>query len=749
MLDRSTAMRLEMQLFNTSAWRKLADEDGGGGFPELITKGSSKLDLVMLRATCPYLFGIWSGPLFTAQARLQPDSQLLHMLDETTLGLVFCFLTERELAAQVAPTCTMFRASLFSKWHMESLLGGAMSSSITNALACGNYGQGPNVPQLADRLRELNHTVGMGFSQIAVAQGEAAQSQVEIAMCDLFHRVPDCQVRLRKLELALLARASLQTHERQVDKLLAGCDLLLDPASPARRALDKLLAVGLAFGNRFGGPVQPQPGVQTFVLTGLTQLHESKSRFHRQLTLAEVFVWLIGEAGGGEEEFASLESSLRMWNGPNANMVMEAATTTCLTLANLKDTELDLGGVQDNFHSRLDRVLRLFDSACRELLAKIARARSQLASVTKLLLPDSPGALSAGKEITELYHFARFCLDRMRCHNREEATCYELREQAWKNTALESSAIGKNASQRALRIQSQPEMEKSSEFLHARGAVNANLSGAEKEEAARQAREERMERVAETLQALSVEERAARESLLRSTLQFKPSLVRQEREQEEEEQEDGEQEDGEQEEEEQEDGEQEEEEQEKENADNGLKLWYWTSSYSPSRDSIWGELSLRPSSLSDHDVALITKLFSRGPEVHLTAATTHQRLKHFTGADFSNSKTIITNSSVVDVKRTGKALDALPQVQLLGGSPAKPVAVGRSDLPPALPVFPLSRILALKQQGKLGTAQLQPQQLEWHLSEDEFVHCFAMSRQAFLTLPAWKRDKAKKECGLF
>lgn len=71
--------------------------------------------------------------------------------------------------------------------------------------------------------------------------------------------------------------------------------------------------------------------------------------------------------------------------------------------------------------------------------------------------------------------------------------------------------------------------------------------------------------------------------------------------------------------------------------------------------------------------------------------------------------------------------------------------------PPPPLVLSLSRLLELKRSGKLATVGIRElDKLERHLSDGEFTENFGgLDREGFYALPRWKRDKLKKDVGLF
>lgn len=767
----SVATRLEIQLLGTNTWSKLVDEPSPSSafesFLVLLTKGSSKLDAILLRATCPYLFEIWANPMFISQPRLQSDSKLLLSLDENLLGVVFSYFTEHELAFQVAPVCTMFRACIVSTVHLESLLGGAMSTGILTVFSQFALKNWDTAASLSDRLEELASTVGTAFDlleQFDVNLMQLAQTKVERTMVTLIREVPDCSQKLKKLAFGLIARNQLRQHNLEIGKLIQACEAILQSNTPANHALNRLLCASIEFGQRYG-TTQPQHGAFTF--TSLLKLHEIKSRFHRKFTAAEMVLLLTQQQGDAEIKFAALDAAMfAITGGTRINVlhVFDAAKSTCNKVHRYRhdDSAVAVHGEEDSFHARLGNLFCLFDAPCHDLLAKVELAQSQLAKVSVYLFSQTMQHAQRQQELVALRDFTAYCLERLQCEHGERAQ--DMREYAWKATALEVSAVAKNASQRAQEIKLQPETEKSSDFLAARNLVNGVLGKDTKEEA-RQAHEERMYLVSQSV--ISSEEREARRLQLESTLQLRVNggneqavisrpavpkklseelanhVVRAE----------------------------EEEEEEKVVVVSSVKkqlpvrpsaavvpltdstiqhhrFWKWTT-FAVTGGTIWNELA--PTELSNDDIVVIDKLFSRGPEVHLTVGTAWQTLKHFTSEDFAGVKTISRDRNMVDLKRSTHALNGLPQdVKLRFTPPTPPMRpVVKGDNAVALLVLPLVRILELKHQGKLSTLQLHVESLEMYLSDEEFASCFHMPRADFAKLPAWKRDKLKKERDLF
>jgi len=207
-----------------------------------------------------------------------------------------------------------------------------------------------------------------------------------------------------------------------------------------------------------------------------------------------------------------------------------------------------------------------------------------------------------------------------------------------------------------------------------------------------------------------------------------------------------------------------------------LKLWSWSAieSFNNNKVCVWTDIAdkeeyVQP--VEGEEKVLLDKLFSKGPEVAFTVATNHQRLRHFTSEDFSGmrstSKRNDMESSMVDLQLTKKAVQTLPHVQAaLKVSPLSsagpftssqtPVKQSRDAVTSADQeeeqeslILPYSRLVQLKQEGKLASVNVKPHCLENYLADDEFEKVFSITRMDFNKLPGWKREKSKKAAKLF
>lgn len=93
---------------------------------------------------------------------------------------------------------------------------------------------------------------------------------------------------------------------------------------------------------------------------------------------------------------------------------------------------------------------------------------------------------------------------------------------------------------------------------------------------------------------------------------------------------------------------------------------------------------------------------------------------------------------------TTSATSATPAASL-GGSGGG----GGSKTAPSGATMSLAELRACKASGELAARGLDPSQLEAHLAPEDYVHAFSMDAAQFAALPKWRRQKLKKDAGLF
>jgi len=867
-VDQVVGMRLEIQLVNSNTWLVYGDDTNSkpvDAFIHMVSEGSKELDALLLRSTCPYLFNIWSQPLFRSSGNAssyeddQKGSLLLTKLDDMVLGLVLTYLSEEDLAVSVSPVCVRFRTCIVSRNHVDALLGKALATEMSSLFASAQRRSKDSALALADRLGEMSvsmkdaHEAFEQSSHEVLTVPEDQLSKLDRALLKTFLAVPDCSRRLHQLSIGLTAKNALQKAIRTVEKIRCAVRAVSSPDSPAQRCLLHLLGSALAYGNCFG---QKQDAIvfQTademistdgdrdrivdgFTFASLKELAEIKSRFHRSFT-AQTAVLLHGQdthpelsnliAKGALNELAD---ALFVLCGETTPSVFQLLDGVRSSLNKIKKVSIETTAIAESspesFHFRLAHLFRLLESQCLDIDKRVALASSEIASLSAWLVPRphyhrSYEVHGGGGELTSLRDFVMQCRDLL-----ATVSPADLRDLAMTATALEASAIARNASQRALfRQNSAPQRVLSQDFVNATRLISRALDA---EEVVRQEREERMTEVMQGV--LNEEEQARRKTRLEGILQLRlptmPSEVEDVTTSTHEEEDDAAEEHppevktlpgtladqikaargaaSEEEEEASEQvvaGEDSKEEEEKQpdtvlsapspskreppppsvqpgdvNDDfKSLKLWKWTRfKISITNGGIWAEITrskdvyLRP--IDGEEEKNLRKLFSRGLEVAFTVGAKHQKLKHFTSEDFSglgSKRATMDSSWIVDIARTKMAVQALPQVRAAAArsptirssadqGPSSPPKVAStsvsspkediSDAPQL--ILPLQRILDLKRDGQLSSVNLQPNRLETYLSDEDFIAAFKMSRNDFSKLPGWKRDKLKKDVGVF
>ena len=180
--------------------------------------------------------------------------------------------------------------------------------------------------------------------------------------------------------------------------------------------------------------------------------------------------------------------------------------------------------------------------------------------------------------------------------------------------------------------------------------------------------------------------------------------------------------------------------------------------------------------LDAEEVAQLRALFARGAFVGMDCVRGKQPQQHFTMQHFQN-RTPVSSSSSSLFSSGGSSLapaaaaSTVPRGRVLTGffnksssanqqqqemAPSPPMEVSKTMMTTTTTtttnsaVVPIDELRALRSEGpKLAARGIDHEQLQQHLSDDDFAAAFRMGKADFSALPKWRQINLKKEAGLF
>ena len=181
--------------------------------------------------------------------------------------------------------------------------------------------------------------------------------------------------------------------------------------------------------------------------------------------------------------------------------------------------------------------------------------------------------------------------------------------------------------------------------------------------------------------------------------------------------------------------------------------------------------------LDAEEVAQLRALFARGAFVGMDCVRGKQPQQHFTMQHFQNRTPVSSSSSSSLFSSGGSSLapsaaaSTVPRGRVLTGffnksssanqqqqemAPSPPMEVSKTMTTTTTTtttnsaVVPIDELRALRSEGpKLAARGIDHEQLQQHLSDDDFAAAFRMGKADFSALPKWRQINLKKEAGLF
>lgn len=247
----------------------------------ILTGSDPLLDVRVLQATCPYLYGLHFAPTYTPDENVETKTRdtrqegTMAAANDDVLLEILRFCSDEELGQSVAPTCSRMRKVIGGLSFLRAMTGPKFADSIARSLeeqaeqddAMGNSTSSPDQVKNAKReqfeqQRDWPARLAGDLTQVrdmlrdAITESNVAQMKnkrdslppAESFVLRLCEAVPDVVVRLDLVITALTIGTEMEQHRRDLDLVCDACDLLM--ASPTTN--QELLAESQQFGLTAG-----------------------------------------------------------------------------------------------------------------------------------------------------------------------------------------------------------------------------------------------------------------------------------------------------------------------------------------------------------------------------------------------------------------------------------------------------------------------------------------------------------------